>query len=51
MWKIEKMTEELETKDNVDLVKARIEAFANIEHIDRIQTILLPKVENFSGYL
>jgi len=36
LWQMEKIKDEFETKYNVDLVRDRIDKFANIEHIDKI---------------
>lgn len=38
-----------ETKDNVAVIQKRLDKFANIEHVNKIKTVLLPKVEDFSA--
>ena len=39
------------TKEDVDSITARMDAFASIEHIHALKTIFLPKVQAFSDQI
>ena len=36
-----------ETIDKVQLIQKRLDSFAELEHIDQLKNVLLPKVKNF----
>lgn len=37
-----------ETKKKVKTIEQRLDTFANLEHIDQLKNVLLPRVETFS---
>ena len=41
---MDEFEETLETKLTVDRLKKRLDGFANIEHIDALKNVFLPKI-------
>ena len=48
---IEHMKTTFATQQTVATVKARLDSFAQIEHIDQLKNVLLPRVAQFSTLL